>query len=111
MIKDKIFLSTLYQTAKITMIETTYDSKYNRPTSVEVSLIVPCRISRKSSSFLFAGQGNLVTNTQMRCYLEVDVNIKKGAVIEVDGQKYNAGLVYKPNNHHTEVDISIYEEA
>ena len=111
MIKDNIYASTLNQIAKVITITTSYDNKFNRPESIESIKEYKCRVARKSNAYGYNGPGNISLSSQLRCYLEVDVDIKTGMTIEIEGIKYKAGLVYRPNNHHTEIDINNTMEA
>lgn len=109
--KDKIFASTLYQIAKIIKIETSYDNKYNRPESIKKEIEYPCRLTRKSSSYIYNTESHKEISINFRGYFEIDTEIKTGDAIYVDNEKYLVGLVYKPMNHHIEVELSIINEA
>lgn len=109
--KDMIFASTLNQIAKVYSIETSYDNKYNRPESIEIIKEYPCRLSRKNNAYPNASNGGIIVVEQMRAYFEIDADIKKGMTIEIEGTKYKAGMPYKPNNHHLEVDMNNISEA
>lgn len=109
--KDKIFASTLYQTAKVITIETNYDNKFNRPEMVEIVKEFPCRVARTSKAFPIITSSNTAINPQLRAYFEIDADIKEGSVIHVEDMKYIVGFIYKPMNHHIECDVSISMEA
>ena len=111
MIKDPVFASTLYQTATISSITTSYDNKHNRPETVTNVTTYPCRISRKTGANVQDSGAKNDLTLQFRCYFEIDADIKSGASIEIDGVKYKAGLVYKPMNHHVEIDLIKNAEA
>ena len=109
--KDLIFAQTLSQQA--TVISQTYstDNKYNRPLPAETQIDYACRIARKSGTYLNSSNAPSTTDNKFRAYFEVDAVIEEGNTIIVDNIKYRAGLVYKPLNHHLEVDISLIAEA
>lgn len=109
--KDKLFASTLYQTANVITIATSYNNKYNRPESIESIQQFPCRVSRESHSYPMINSANVSLTRNFRGYFEIDANIKKGSVIQVDGTNYIVGMIYKPMNHHIECDLSVKEEA
>lgn len=111
MIKDPVFASTLYQTANISSITTSYDNKFNRPEKVTNVITYQCRISRKTGAYAEDSGAKNDLTLQFRCYFEIDVDIKSGASIEIDGVNYKAGLVYKPMNHHVEIDLIKNAEA
>lgn len=111
MVKDKIFASTLYQTANVITIETSYDNKYNRPEIIERTEQYPCRVSRQSDSYPNTAYANTSMTYRFRGYFEIDANVKKGSVVQVDGVNYIVGLIYKPMNHHIECDLAVKEEA
>jgi hypothetical protein len=68
----------------------------------------PCRISRSSVQTI-KGSPNTVQQGQMRAYFNTDADVRDGDRLECDGRDYNIMFVYKPNNHHLEVDLSIVE--
>lgn len=109
--KDKIFASTLYQTAKVISIKTSYNNRFNRPENIETYVEYPCRISRKKDTYPIIQSSSTAITPNFRAYFEVDANIETGSVICVDDVKYIVGLVYKPMNHHIECDISNNMEA
>lgn len=109
--KDSIFASTLYQTAKVTSITTSYDNEFNRPESIIKTDTYPCRMVRKSGAYPYDSGAANTLNLEFRCYFEIDAEIASGASIEVEGVKYKAGLVYKPMNHHIEIDLLRNDEA
>lgn len=109
--KDKIFASTLYQTANVITITTSYDNKYNRPESVQTVQQFPCRVSRKNHAYPFTAPSNVTIDGSFRGYFEIDAEIKKGSVVEVEGTNYIVGMIYKPMNHHIECDLRVQEEA
>lgn len=106
MIKDKVFASTLYQTAYIKRTVTTYDNKYNRPETTVETIEYPCRVTRKSNGYLVLQDPKNQTQSNFRGYFEIDADISSGDLIVVDDMKYKVGLVYKPMNHHIEVDLT-----
>lgn len=110
--KDKIFASTLYQTANVITITTSYDNKYNRPESIQTIKQFPCRIARnKNYAYPFTDFANVTIDGRLRGYFEIDADIKKGSVVEVERTNYIVGMVYKPMNHHIECDLRVQEEA
>ena len=111
MTKDKLFASTLYQTANVITITTSYDNKYNRPESVQTVQQFPCRVTRKSNGYAYISPSNISVDSQLRGYFEIDAQITKGCSIEVEGTNYIVGMIYKPMNHHIECDLSVKEEA
>lgn len=111
MFKDPVFASSLYQTATVSSITTSYANKHNRPETVTNKIDYPCRISRRTGANAFDSGAKNDLTLQFRCYFEIDVDIQSGASIEIDGVKYKAGLVYKPMNHHVEIDLIKNAEA
>lgn len=112
MIKDKVYASTLYQIATVTRTVTTYDNKYNRPENTISTIEYPCRITRKGNGYLYIQDPKSQVQSNFRGYFEIDADIKTGDLLIVDNIKYKAGLIYKPMNHHIEVDlITNIEEA
>lgn len=109
--KDSIFATILYQIATVTSITTSYDNEFNRPESITDIKTYPCRIARKSGAYPYNSGAANTLELEFRCYFEIDAVIASGATIEVDGEKYKAGLVYKPMNHHTEVDLISNKES
>ena len=109
--KDMIFAQTLSQQATVISMTYTTDNKYNRPQQLETSTDYACRIARKSGAYINGSNAPSTTDNRFRAYFEIDAIIEEGNTIIVDNIKYRAGLVYKPLNHHTEVDISVLQEA
>ena len=75
----------------------------------EVIGTYPCRLTRKSPS-LADQQVNSTKTGTMRLYLNMDADIKEGDLIEVEDYShytFRAEFVYKPNNHHIEVELEI----
>ena len=77
----------------------------------EVIGTYPCRLTRKSPT-LADRQVNSVKTGTMRLYLNMDVDVKEGDLIEVEDYSqytFRVNFVYKPNNHHIEVDLDIVQ--
>lgn len=112
--KDKIFASLMNCTATVTRIETTYDNKYNRPQVSTVSNNYPCMVAKKGKSYsgYVSNFGpNTGTQIDMRAFFEIDADIKQGDSIMVNGEHFIAGLIYRPMNHHIEVDMRLEKES
>ena len=107
MVKDKVFAYTLYQTAKVVTVTTSYDNKFNRPETVQHVTEYPCRITRKNASYPSINSSNISINSSIRGYFEIDADIKSGSSIEIECIKYIVGLVYKPMNNNIEADLNI----
>ena len=100
----------LYQvcTVKRSNIETN-DKPYIDVYNDTVIGTYPCRLMRSSPS-LVKQQANSIKTGTMRLYLDMGADIKEGDLIEVEDYSYytfRASFVYKPNNHHIEVDLEI----
>lgn len=109
--KDMIFAQTLSQNATVISMTYSTDNKYNRPELIETSTDYACRVARKSGAYINDSNAPSTTDNRFRAYFEIDAVIEEGNTIIVDNIKYRAGLVYRPLNHHLEVDISVLQEA
>ena len=106
--KDKVFASTLYQTAYITKTVTSYDNEYNRPETITSTIEYPCRVTRKDNGYLYSQDPKNQVQSNFRGYFEIDAEIKTGDLLTVDNTRYKVGLIYKPMNHHIEADLTAH---
>lgn len=96
----------LYQTASIYRASSTIPTGKSYTLSGE-SLIgsYPCRISRQSGSSS-EGQPQTTVTSYMRGYMSMGADIKEGDKLVCEEKAYRVTLVYKPNNHHIELDLT-----
>lgn len=97
-------------------ITTTLEAPLNRPKKTPESFgPYPCRVGKVTAT-LIKGQPQITLQTNLRLYINVAANIKKGDIAEVTDKygivtKYTIENVYRPGYHHTECDITIKEES
>lgn len=99
----------LYQTCIVSRTTETLVKPTNRPTKTTVVTgTYSCLVSRKSPGYVIQdGTAATLNMIQLRAYMAVDCDIKKGDLLECEGTKYRVGLIYKPMNDHIEADLTI----
>jgi SPP1 family predicted phage head-tail adaptor len=70
----------------------------------------PCTFTRKNDSYEQESP-NATIKAGYLLYGESIMDIRPGDLLEIDDVKYTASMLYKPRNHHTEVEITLKKDV
>ncbi|WP_164762969.1 DUF3599 family protein [Paenibacillus humicus] len=82
-----------------------YNTPLNGEDDYQAVNSYPCRLSRKKIQATRGEPETAITEVYM-LYMPAAANIQAGDLVKVNGAgEYRAGEPYRPNNHHTEVQV------
>lgn len=82
-----------------------YNTPLNGPEDYQQVTSYPCRLSRKTISAVHGDPQTEIAEVYM-LYMPPTANVQAGDLVKVMGAgEYRAGEPYRPNNHHTEVQV------